>query len=110
MGIAEAEPDVFYISTLLESTVERVDLRGWTPGFPVQRVRALSFPAAAKRLNGACLLSPNVLAIADGAREAVGTPDILARGFEAADYFCVDEREEFAYVATHITNTIDACP
>jgi hypothetical protein len=70
MGIVEVEPDVFYVCTLVEPTLERFDMRGWTPGTPVKRERVLTFPAPAKRLNGACLIGPNVLAIADGAAGA----------------------------------------
>jgi hypothetical protein len=190
MGIVEIEPDIFFICTLGEPTLERVDMRGWTPGAPVKRERVLTFPAPAMRLNGACLIGPNVLAIADCAagliwrvdftdnghsaqariwlrhddmapgkdfqtvatspkvtipfpgvngvrfaaetsylyytssaqdlfvrvavdpssHETVGTPETIATGFRAADDFCLDEKAGFAYIGTHITNTIQRVP
>jgi len=186
MGIVEIEPDIFYITTLAEPTLERFDMRGWTPGTPIKRERVLTLLAPAMRLNGACLIGPNVVAIADCAagliwridfsdqgksarasiwlrhdnmepgknfqtvattpkvtinfpglngvrfaaetnylyytssaqdvfcrvaadpstHEAVGSPEVIATGFRAADDFCLDEDAGVAYVSTHITNTI----
>ena len=66
MGIVEVEPDVVCVCTMGEAAVERYDLRGWTPGTPVTRERVFTFPTSASGLNGACLLGPNVILIADG--------------------------------------------
>jgi hypothetical protein len=41
-----------------------------------------------------------------GTHDAVGSPEIIATGFRAADDFCVDEKTGVAYIGTHITNTI----
>jgi hypothetical protein len=48
MGIVEAEPDVFYISTSdiytsHESSLHRLDLRGWVPGNAVTPESVLRF-------------------------------------------------------------------
>ncbi len=69
-GIVEAEPDVFYLCTsevytTHESYLHKLDLRGWTPGSPVHRQTILKFPGSARGLNGACLIAPNVLLVAD---------------------------------------------
>lgn len=80
MGIVEIEPDIFYICTLVEPTLERLDMRGWIPGAPVNQERVLSFPAPAKRLNGACLIGPNVLAIADCAAGLIWRVDLADGG------------------------------
>jgi hypothetical protein len=80
MGIVEVEPDIFYICTLVEPTLERLDMRGWVPGAPVNRERVLSFPAQAKRLNGACLIGPKVLAIADCAAGLIWRVDLADGG------------------------------
>lgn len=70
MGIVEAEPDVFIICltegyTTHESHLARVDLGGWTPGKPVTPEIIFTFDDRVRALNGACLLGPGVLAIAD---------------------------------------------
>lgn len=48
-GIVETEPDVFYISTgrfynTDEAFLQRLDLRGWTPGSAVKLEQVLQFP------------------------------------------------------------------
>ncbi|GGP02221.1 hypothetical protein LDL08_38855 [Nonomuraea glycinis] len=65
MSIVEAEPDVFYVSSMAPAALDRFDLRGWTPGAPVNRTRALTFASHAAGLNGSCLLAPGVILIAD---------------------------------------------
>lgn len=83
MGIVEIEPDIFYISTLAEPTLERFDLRGWTPGTPVKRERVLTLPAPAMRLNGVCLIGPNVVAVADCAAGLIWRVDFTDKGRSA---------------------------
>jgi hypothetical protein len=69
-GIVEAEPDVFvvcvtdaYASHL--SYLARVDLNGWTAGEPVHPEIIYTFDHRAGGLNGAELLRPGVMLIAD---------------------------------------------
>ena len=69
-GIVEVEPDVFVLSltegyTTHESHLVRIDLTGWTPGTPVTSEVIYTFDYRVRALNGACLLGPGVLALAD---------------------------------------------
>jgi hypothetical protein len=71
MGIAETEPDVFVICVTdgyasHESQLFRIDFNGWTPGEQVTPELIFTFDGRARALNGACLLGPGVLVIADG--------------------------------------------
>jgi sugar lactone lactonase YvrE len=70
MGITEAEPDIFIVCVTdgyatHQSCLARVDLNGWTPGQPVTPEIIFTFDDRVRALNGACLLGPGVLAIAD---------------------------------------------
>jgi hypothetical protein len=69
-GIAEAEPDVFIVSlsdgyTTHESHLARIDFTGWTPGDPVSPEIIVTFGDPIRSLNGACMLGPGVMALAD---------------------------------------------
>src|SRR5208282_3458212 len=61
MGIVEAEADVFYVCTFGPATVERVDLRMWSPGAPANVSRVLTFDPSRAVLNGCCLIAPHML-------------------------------------------------
>src|ERR1700678_212170 len=70
MGIVEAEPDVFYISTSdiytwHESALHRLDLRGWIPGNAVTPESVLRFSGPVRGLNGSCVIAPDVILLAD---------------------------------------------
>jgi hypothetical protein len=70
LGVAEVEPDVFIVNlsdmyTTHESHLARVDLNGWAPGEPVKPEIILTFDERAQWLNGACMLGPGVLLVAD---------------------------------------------
>ena len=70
MGIVEAEPNVFYISTSdmyrsHESHLHRLDLRGWVLGMAVTPEAVLRFPEPVRGLNGSCGVAPGVILIAD---------------------------------------------
>jgi hypothetical protein len=82
MGIVETEPDVFYVSSAGEATVERFDMRGWSPGAPVRPTRVLTFnqPAA---LNGACVLTPGVILLADSLSGLIWRVDLADDGLTA---------------------------
>ena len=69
-GLVEIEPDLFLVSTsnlytTHESFLHLLDLRGYQPGAPVRPRVVFQFPAAARGLNGSCLLAPGVVLIAD---------------------------------------------
>jgi hypothetical protein len=65
MGIVETEPDIFDVATLGRATLHRFDMRGWHPGAPVNPMRVLTFDPPTAGLNGACVIAPHVLLIAD---------------------------------------------
>jgi alkylhydroperoxidase family enzyme len=69
-GLVEIEPDVFLVSTsnlytTHESSLHRLDLRGWQPGAPARPEMVFRFPDRAGGLNGSCLLAPGVVLVAD---------------------------------------------
>ena len=82
MGIVETQPDIFYVSTAGHATLERFDMRGWVPGAPVKPTRVLTFdqPAA---LNGACLLAPHVILLADSLAGLIWLVDLADDGLTA---------------------------
>jgi len=79
MGIVETEPDVFYVSTVNEATLQRFDLRGWVPGAPVRPTPVLTFDQAAG-LNGSCLVSPGVILLADSLAGLIWRVDLADDG------------------------------
>jgi hypothetical protein len=69
-AIVEIAPDVFYLATSNvytdhHSLLHRLDLRGWQPGTPIHPEVVLEFEDPVRGLNGACLIAPKVLLIAD---------------------------------------------
>lgn len=80
MSIVEAEPDVFYVSSMAPAALDRFDLRGWVPGAPVNRTRVLTFESHAAGLNGSCLLAPGVILIADCAAGLIWRVDLTEDG------------------------------
>ena len=69
-GVVEIEPDVFLlftgnVYTTHESFLHRLDLRNWTPGTPISPKVICQFPERARGLNGACLLGPGIVLVAD---------------------------------------------
>jgi hypothetical protein len=83
MGIVETEPDIFYLSTLHQATLERFDMRGWVPGAPVTPTRVLTFDQPAG-LNGACLLTPRVILLADSLAGLIWRVDLADDGLTAS--------------------------
>jgi hypothetical protein len=85
MGIVEAEPDVFYVSTSDlskpgESYLQRVDLRSWQPGMPVPVNTVLKFPAPVQFLDGSTLVAPGVILAADATAGLIWRVDLSADG------------------------------
>lgn len=69
-GIVEVEPDVFVllsgnIYTTHECFIHRLDLHGWKEGTPIAPELICQFPKEARGVNGACLVSPGVMLVAD---------------------------------------------
>ena len=70
LGIVETDSDVFYLCTsnlytTHESYLHRLDLRDWTPEQPLRTEAVFQFPEPVRGLNGACLIAPRILLIAD---------------------------------------------
>jgi hypothetical protein len=82
MGIVETEPDIFYVGTAGHATLERFDMRGWVPRTPVQPTRVLTFDKPAG-LNGACLLAPRVILLADSLAGLIWRVDLADDGLTA---------------------------
>ena len=84
-GIVETEPDVFHILTgngytTHESYLRRLDLRGWSPGAPVRPELVMQFPKEARAPNGACLIAPGVMLVADCFASLIWRIDLPAGG------------------------------
>ena len=82
MGIVETEPDIFYVSTVNQATLERFDMRGWLPGASVKPTRVLTFDQPAG-LNGACLIAPRVILLADSLAGLIWRVDLADDGLTA---------------------------
>jgi hypothetical protein len=83
MGIVEAEPDVFYVCTFGPATVERVDLRDWSPGAPAEATRVLTFEQSGAVLNGSCLIAPRITLVADSVAGQIWRVDLADDGLTA---------------------------
>jgi hypothetical protein len=81
-GIAETEPDIFYVSTATQASLERFDFRGWVPGTPLQPTRVLTFDQPAG-LNGSCLIAPGVILLADSLAGLIWRVDLADGGLTA---------------------------
>jgi hypothetical protein len=64
MSIVEAQPEIFYVATYGRATLQRFDLRGWTPGAPVNPTKVLDLETPAGP-NGTCLIASGAILIAD---------------------------------------------
>lgn len=85
LGIAEVEPDVFYViaanayAPRSDARLHRVDLRGWRPGTTVEPSLAFEFPTATRAPNGMCLVAPGVLLVADSFSGLIWRVDLQGR-------------------------------
>jgi hypothetical protein len=85
MGIAELEPDIFYIttSTLFEdspNTLWRLDMRSFSPSDVSKPVTILRFPSESCLLNGTAVLSSTVMLCADSWADLIWRVDIPQDG------------------------------
>ena len=69
-GIAEADPDIFYLLvgelyTTHEAYLYRLDLRCWTAGSPARPEKVCSFPKETRGPNGCCMVGPKTMLVAD---------------------------------------------
>lgn len=84
-GIVEIEPDVFVlltgnVYTTHESFLHRLDLRNWKAGTPVAPELICQFPERARGVNGACLLGPRAMLVADCFAGLIWRLDFPANG------------------------------
>ena len=82
-GIVETDPDVFYVCTFGIATLERIDMRHWTPAVPVAATRVLTFDRSGAVLNGCCLIAPRIILIADSVAGLIWRVDLSDDGFAA---------------------------
>ena len=85
LGIVEAETDVFYVSTsdvytTHESSLQRLDLRGWTPGQPVHPQLVATFDDRVGGLNGSCLIPERTILLADSFAGLIWRVDLPTDG------------------------------
>ena len=81
-SMVEAAPDIFYVFTYGEATMQRFDLRGWKPGEPVTVTKVLDFEEPAGP-NGSCLVAPGVMLLADCVGGTIIRIDLSPGGMEA---------------------------
>ncbi|HEY0662898.1 MAG TPA: hypothetical protein VGD21_16425 [Lysobacter sp.] len=85
LGIAEVEPDVFYViaanayAPQSDARLHRLDLRGWRPGTTVEPSLGFEFPSATRAPNGMCLVAPGVLLVADSFAGLIWRVDLQGR-------------------------------
>ncbi|MEH2184409.1 hypothetical protein [Nostoc sp.] len=87
LSLVEVEPDIFYICIsdvykTHKSNLQRFDLRGWTPGSPLNPEILLEFPDPVRALNGSCLIAPIVMIIADSVAGLFWRVDLPTDGSE----------------------------
>ena len=82
LGIVEAEPDVFYVSTAREATLQRLDVRDWKPGASVQSTQVLGFDDSTI-LNGSCLVGSRSALLADSLGGRIWRADLADNGVDA---------------------------
>ncbi len=80
--LVEVEPDIFYVATYGKPALYRFDLRGWSPGAPVDPIKVLDFEASAGP-NGGALVAPGVLLISDCLAGSILRIDLSADGMSA---------------------------
>jgi hypothetical protein len=81
-GIAETEPDIFYVSTAVQASLERFDFRSWVPGTALPPIRVLTFDQPAG-LNGSCVIAPGVILLADSLAGVIWRVDLADDGLTA---------------------------
>jgi hypothetical protein len=85
LNLVEVEPDLFYLCTsdvyeTHQSNLQRLDLRGWTPGKSLKPEIVLDFPEPVRALNGSCLIAPTVMIIADSIAGLFWRVDLSTEG------------------------------
>ncbi|WP_115717781.1 SMP-30/gluconolactonase/LRE family protein [Gallaecimonas mangrovi] len=82
-SLVEAAPDIFYVFTYGDAAIYRLDLRGWQPGEPVNPTPIFTFEPPAGP-NGAALLAPGIMLVADCVEGVIWRVDLAAGGTKAS--------------------------
>ncbi len=101
LGLVEIEPDVFILLsgnfyTTHESYLHRLDLRRWQPGQPIAPEFYCRLPERARGINGACLLAPGVMLIADSLAGLIWRVNLPAQSGEPSFHVWL-EHDSMAY-------------
>ena len=85
VGLAEVDPDVFYLCTSNvytdhKSSLHIIDLRGWSAGKPVEPRKVLDFSQEAGALNGVCLVGPRTLLVANSLAGLIWRVELSGHG------------------------------
>lgn len=85
LAVVEVEPDIFYLTTCNGYTdhkafLHRIDFNGWQPGNPLHPETVLEFQDPVRSLNGACLVAPGVMLVADCFASLIWRVDLPADG------------------------------
>ena len=85
MGLAEVEPNVFYLCTSNaytdhKSSLYRIDLRKWKVGDQIRPRKVMDFPDGAGALNGCCLVGSRTILVADSVAGLIWRVDLPGDG------------------------------
>jgi hypothetical protein len=80
--LVEARTDIFYVATYGRATLQRFDLREWTPGGPASPTKIFDFEPPAGP-NGGCLISPRVMLFSDCVEGLIWRVDLSEDGLNA---------------------------
>jgi hypothetical protein len=85
MGIVETEPDVFYVAAGQpgRARLYRFDLRDWSPELPVSPHVVIDLEERVGMVNGACLVGPKTMLIADCFASKIWRIDLQDNGMSA---------------------------
>src|SRR5450755_2186042 len=78
----DARPEIFYVATYGRATLQRFDLRGWTPGAPLSPTKVLDFEPPAGP-NGGCLIASGVMLFSDCVEGLIWRVDLSEEGLHA---------------------------
>lgn len=99
-AVVETEPDVFHVALTdgydtHESHLSRVDLNGWVPGETEPTIETVfTFDHRVRALNGACLIAPTVLLLADCFGGFIWRVDLPSGGTPSARVWLAHESME----------------
>ncbi len=101
LGMVELEPDVFLLLSgdfyqSHRSFLHQLDLRNWKSGKPIALETICQFPEQARGINGACLLAPGIVLVADSLAGLIWRVDLPSDGSKPSFQVWL-EHESMAY-------------